>query len=1231
MKMNLLHKSILEEYPTNIIQLLAQACPEAILEKDSSGMTPLYYGIERFDIVGALLEACPDAAYDRDSEFQGTLLHYALSENVSFEIVHELLDVYPGACAQKDVAGQLPLHYAMDESSNIIPAETLELVVQAYPKAVLQKDGDGMTPLTKALANYSQPQHLESIQMLLNFCPEGGVEALRYVLVHSSSSSNDVETSSTAMTDLIQTILEACPDAASKADDEERIPLIYGLQRRKRRRLYRREQERKQRKQLQQEGGHGSKSSSNSSQSPSLTPKNSSSSMEDSISLEVVQLLLKAFPEGIKQKDIHGNIPLHHAITSASSAPVLEALLISYPDGVREHNNEEVTPLQRALEKYPNVPLETIQYMLQACPDSVMEKNQDGMTGLHTAVLEGLPVDVTQKLLNVCPNAATVKDTDAGMTPLMYAILNDAPMNVIQALLEACPESASIPDADGTSPFCCGIAKVEVLQAILDTDSSAVRAVDKEGSTPLHFAVKERVPASVIEFLLKAYPDATTVKDTHGRTPLHNALGNHGSSHHRAPHEVVQLLLKACPDAAKEKDEMGRTPLYWGIEMESSVCIIESILEACPESSEEEDDYGCTPLHIAMHRAAPRNIVEIIWKANPDAIKKKNHMGTTPLHCGVMVNADFDTTKFAFERYTPAAHLQDGTGSSPFTSLVGRVAQITDKESLSAHGLARRLQLLFRSCRDGRDLSSLVQRKEHTPLCTFFSIMDENPIPEPPYTENASTLPTAYLDLNREPIDGWTILEILVDLNTQDACDIFFNIKDQLEKGCTRVSISNEAGELASFISNTAVSKSTWERAANRAKTSKMKEVQLWGESYGRFLGKYLIDDRKEPKHRSESSVLVFGSELVELDNGQRQEKQVMLKFMSDNTSFSQEIDMREVIENSSKDGEVANQYVAMARAAFTAEPDLGNLPGVVYRDDFVDHVAKYEHLQLANDHPDHVIVMDCGSGLDLGDIMRHQSPEREDEMEYVLEIAQNIAKILSYLNSVCAIMHGGVQPHHFVSTDAGQFMIVDFSSADVIGKGIMAQRQTSTGYLPPEQAAITFFENSPLRNVSSADVNSLNSELQQELMILEKKLQFHKTMMEKAEPEFRPYVQASIEGIHGQIQAIENSTRQDECIPEELEASAQYDMWCFGLLLYQLCTHKHLFYVDDRGNVDLYDLRSIRDFTIEELDTKLSDNFPDDGELHTLIPLVRELLDPDPSKRPPTWECILQMLECTG
>ena len=40
------------------------------------------------------------------------------------------------------------------------------------------------------------------------------------------------------------------------------------------------------------------------------------------------------------------------------------------------------------------------------------------------------------------------------------------------------------------------------------------------------------------------------------------------------------------------------------------------------------------------------------------------------------------------------------------------------------------------------------------------------------------TLPC--LDLNQEPITNWTVLEILVDLGTADAANIFFQIKEQL-------------------------------------------------------------------------------------------------------------------------------------------------------------------------------------------------------------------------------------------------------------------------------------------------------------------------------------------------------------------------------------------------------------------------------------------------------------------
>jgi hypothetical protein len=58
----------------------------------------------------------------------------------------------------------------------------------------------------------------------------------------------------------------------------------------------------------------------------------------------------------------------------------------------------------------------------------------------------------------------------------------------------------------------------------VDAYPSAVKKVDREGSTPLHFATHYSASLAVVELLLNVYPKAASKKDKYGRTPLYHAV-----------------------------------------------------------------------------------------------------------------------------------------------------------------------------------------------------------------------------------------------------------------------------------------------------------------------------------------------------------------------------------------------------------------------------------------------------------------------------------------------------------------------------------------------------------------------------------------------------------------------------------------------------------------------------------------------------------------------------------
>ncbi len=57
-------------------------------------------------------------------------------------------------------------------------------------------------------------------------------------------------------------------------------------------------------------------------------------------SVEVVKLLIRKYPDAVKEKDENGNLPLHFAVAKngASDVEVLQVLIKEYPEAVKEKN-----------------------------------------------------------------------------------------------------------------------------------------------------------------------------------------------------------------------------------------------------------------------------------------------------------------------------------------------------------------------------------------------------------------------------------------------------------------------------------------------------------------------------------------------------------------------------------------------------------------------------------------------------------------------------------------------------------------------------------------------------------------------------------------------------------------------------------------------------------------------------------------------------------------------------
>lgn len=285
-------------------------------------------------------------------------------------------------------------------------------------------------------------------------------------------------------------------------------------------------------------------------------------------SIHVVRVLLELGDVAAQCSlpDLDGDTPLHAACRSGAPLEVLEVLLQAYPAAVNERDYEGLTPLSRLWVRYvvmlgedalANIRCEAdltgdlgqawckTQVLLEyAHRESLrrsdgaelqpQQQHQDVATlVVHAAASVDCPRAVVQIAARVYSHALAVRDHE-GLTPLLRAAA--APLYKVRDLSDD------------------GYLLEDVVHGDTDDDASGAshRLDDDEADSP-------QAPAqpSVIEILLQANQElpcaGASLPDPHGRRPLHVALamGKHWD-------QGVSHLVQVYPEALAAMDPVKR-------------------------------------------------------------------------------------------------------------------------------------------------------------------------------------------------------------------------------------------------------------------------------------------------------------------------------------------------------------------------------------------------------------------------------------------------------------------------------------------------------------------------------------------------------------------------------------------------------------------------------------------------------------------------------------------------
>jgi ankyrin repeat protein len=398
-----------------------------------------------YEDVKRILHDNPEAAKTQN-KYGNLPLLTALQYKASSDVIKTLLKAYPKAIEVPDKHGYLPLHLALSYKASI---DVIKTLLQAYPQAVEATQKDGWLPLHLALCNNATP---DVISMLFNAHPKaaevqnnGGALPLHCALWLKAPS------------DIIKIIFQAYPKAAAVQDNEQCLPLHLAL------------------------------------------CKNATS--------DVINMLFEENPQAAEvQNKYERRFPLHFACMSKANLresflEVLNLLISSYPEGIDAKDAEDKLPSDYL--KREVVGLHSTEHLYL----------------LYKAVKAGFCTGLVKLLVRAFPESCITKDND-GMVPLHHACKGSAAnhLEVVITLFDANEDSLDIKDNQGRSPM--QILKIMVSHQV---GSNLFPLHHLAASSD---CLREKS----LLLLFNAYPESIRTPDNNGILPFHHACLNHAVS-----------------------------------------------------------------------------------------------------------------------------------------------------------------------------------------------------------------------------------------------------------------------------------------------------------------------------------------------------------------------------------------------------------------------------------------------------------------------------------------------------------------------------------------------------------------------------------------------------------------------------------------------------------------------------------------------------------------------------
>lgn len=223
--------------------------------------------------------------------------------------------------------------------------------------------------------------------------------------------------------------------------------------------------------------------------------------------LDVVRVLIKAFPQGARCKDDCGNLPVHRCAMTSNSVSIMRALIAANPEALTLKNNDDLLPLH-------------ICASLEHCNEYVFDllfNFYPAAAGMLFTV--GRAQSFTSSTHEGEITLAFLPEQLSTTTILHNSLESPLRLDRFHKILALCPQCARVQRSDGQLPLHMAITQ-ETVASLLALYPRGARLADGDGNLPLHCAMKNDVSNEVVSMILKAYPGAACVQNNARRVPL---------------------------------------------------------------------------------------------------------------------------------------------------------------------------------------------------------------------------------------------------------------------------------------------------------------------------------------------------------------------------------------------------------------------------------------------------------------------------------------------------------------------------------------------------------------------------------------------------------------------------------------------------------------------------------------------------------------------------------------